>query len=232
LEVDDMATVLSGGQEPVATPLTGQEKTLLDEALAVMSYIPGMYRDLGELLNQYSSVIQAAAEYTKNAFNMPFGGALPDQGQFGIRFIRAETALSKFYNGATQNVPTLYWKQTINSAGWTTLFNIDLSYTGAANYPATNLKDNYTVLALGILDPNVFEHIVEYQVSMPGKTYPVIPATVTQISDLSYIPFMGAIYIPKEGSATIYANFDQATVFNGRLFGVEFYVYQYGLNQQ
>ncbi|MGC8582015.1 MAG: hypothetical protein ACP5MW_06745 [Thermoplasmata archaeon] len=227
-----MATVLSGGQAPVASPLTSDEKTLLDEALAVMSYIPGMYRDLGELLNQYSSVIQSATEYAKNTFNLPFGGALPDQGQFGIRYIRAETALAKFYNGAPQNVPSLYWKQNINSAGWTTLFNVDLSYTGATGYPASNLKDNYTVLALGILDPNVFEHIVEYQIAMPGKTYPVLPTTVTQISDLSYIPFIGAVYISKEGSATIYANFDQPTVFNGRLFGVEFYVYQYGLNQQ
>ncbi len=227
-----MAYILSGGSAPASTPLTNDELNLLNESLAVMSYIPGVYRDLGELLNQYTDVIKAAAEYTKYSLALPFGGAFPDQGQFGIRYIRAETALASFYNGTAQSTPTLYWKQTIPSAGFFELFNVDLSYTGASNYPASNLKDNYTMLALGILDPNVFEHIVEYQIKMPGRVYPVTPTTVTQVSDLSYIPFMGAMFVNKESSMQVYANFDQPTVFNGRLFGVEFYVFQYGLDQQ
>ncbi|MEM3301680.1 MAG: hypothetical protein QXX23_06995 [Thermoplasmata archaeon] len=226
-----MVYTITSGSMPAMAPLTQDEQNALASSLEVLSFIPGKYRDLGELVTTYSSLISDFVQYAKADLNMPFGGLLPKAGQFGIRFLRAETALATYYNGAAQTTPSLTWLQSV-SAGWQKLFFVNLNISGAAGYPATQLQNNYNVAIFGILDPTPFEKIQEYQIKLAGSTYPVIPATVTQISDLSYIPFPGMIYLAKNQSVEIDAYFSTATQFAGRLFGIEAVVQSLAIDQQ
>ncbi|MEM3265323.1 MAG: hypothetical protein QXH07_05150, partial [Thermoplasmata archaeon] len=174
-----MVYTITTGSTPTAAPLTSDEQNALSSTMEVLSFIPGKYRDLGELVTTYSSLISDFVQYAKADLNLPFGGFLPKAGQFGIRFLRAETALATYYNGSTQTTPNMSWLQTISTAGWQKLFNVDLNTSVLTGYPATQFQNNYDVAIFGILDPTPFERINEYQIKMSGTTYPVIPATVT-----------------------------------------------------
>lgn len=215
-----MVYTITTGSTPAATPLTTDEQNALTSTLEVLSFIPGKYRDLGELITTYNSLITDFVQYAKADLNLPFGGFLPKAGQFGLRLLRAETSMATYYNGASQTTPSMTWLQTA-SAGWQKLFNVDLNTSMLVGYPATQFQNNYDVAIFGILDPTPFERINEFQIKMSGTTYPVIPSTVTQIADLSYIPFPGMIYLAKNQSVEIDAYFTTATQFTGRLFGLE-----------
>ncbi len=216
--------LIGSGAQPASEPLTSTESETLAASLeALSSVFVNQYRSLANLLLDYTADIQAATEYTKAAFNLEFGGVLPQGTQFGIRPIRALTVTAP-------TTGSMYWTQSISS-GWNTLFSVNLNYAGSTGKPATQLQNNYAMLIIGLLDPTTNEHFDEEQLSVLGNTYPVIPFTATQISDLFYIPFPGVIYVGMNQTATVQVNSNANITTNVRLFGVEFYKRTVGLSQ-
>jgi len=226
-----MAYVISSGSEPVKATLTADEEALFASSIEVLGMIIGRQRDYNELFQTYSSMMHDFVEYAKNDLGLSFGGILPKAGQFGIRLIRAETALSTFYNNASQTTPSMFWTQTF-SQGWNTLFNINLNFQGVTGYPATQLYNNYNLGIFGILDPNPFERLEELQIIFGGTTYQVLPVTQYAFGDFTYIPFPGMIYVSKNQSVQIKGLINQSGQFNGRLFGLEAVVQSIALNEQ
>lgn len=217
--------LLHGGSQPSATPLESDEEALFEQVISTISELPAFQRDLGGMALAYKEDFLLATEYTKAGFNnIKFGGYYPASGEFGARLTRAETVFAS-------TTGSLYWSQNVVK-GWNQLFSLDTNTNGLPGLPGTALRDNVTIASILILDPTVSEKIEQVQIISGGTTYPVVDRNDVQASNFYVIPFGALAYTGKNAKSIVYANFNQATTTRARLYGLEFYTYEFGLNQQ
>ena len=210
-----MVSVLyaASNSSPTGVPLTSEEEQNLTTLFEQLEKLYGHSRDFAELWKSKESDIASFATFAKAAFgNLKFGGLTASGGEFAIRPIRAVTAF------ASLNPPQYNWEQNL-TAGWNTLFNINLGYSG--NTPATNLKGNVLLMIFGLLDPAPNSTIEEVDFTVENTKYGIIPLTDVQMVDFAYYDFGGNIFFGINSTGNIRAYTPYSFTTRSRLFGVE-----------
>lgn len=215
--------ITGGSSEPSAAQLTGSEQAFVSVGIETLREIVAYQRDLGAIFDNYAEDISKLVGFAKFGFNAPFGGLLPKGGEFGMRIIRALTTFAP----TTQS---LYWPQNI-SAGWNTLFSVNLNYGGTSGKAATQLQNNYTMDAFGLLIPETSLHLLEHQLKVGDLTYMVQTDAYKKISNLYYLPFEGIMHIGKNLTGSVSVLSDVAYTTAAELFGVEFFTQTVGSQQ-
>ncbi len=208
-----MANMLyaSSNTPPVSTPLDSNEQQNLQTLFTQLEALFGHERDFAELWQRKESDISSFVSIAKAAFNnATFGGMIATGGEFAVRPIRAVTMFP--------TIPQYNWAQNL-SAGWNTLFNINLNYSGST--PATNLKDNVLMMVFGLLDPAPNSTIEEVDFTIINTKYGIIPLTSTQMTKFAYYDFGGDLLFPVNSTGNIRAYTPYAFTTKARAFGVE-----------
>jgi len=197
---------------PQSLPLTQDEQNNLETLYSQLEKVVGRHRDYAELWKSLEPQIASFVGYAKAAFpNSTFGGEIASGSEFAVRPIRAVTIFP--------TVPTYSWSQNL-SAGWNTLFNINLNYNGGSTQ-ATQLRDNAILAIFGLIDPAPNSSIEEADWTIMTNTYGILPLTMIQMTDFAYYDFGGMLLYNLNQTGKIRVYTPSAFTTRARAFGLE-----------
>jgi hypothetical protein len=205
-------TLWTGGAGYSVAALNPEEMAIFYRDFARLTTMYTMMQEVSEMLQNDVDRFLLAAQVAKASIgtNPSFAGVSASGNEVGFQLIRAASVLSG-PNGAE----VLNWTQNYLATGWTNVFGsaaspVDLSFTGYATYPATNLQ-NRTLLAFGaLLDPVQSPRIGEYRFHVGPKDYGVNPLSWEPSSNLFFTRLGGFVVIPVNGRFYMRGNIQPA----------------------
>ena len=205
---------------PQSKPLTKEEQDNLETLYSQLEKIVGRHRDYAELWKSLEPQIASFVGYAKAAFpSSTFGGEIASGSEFAVRPIRAVTIFPSGLNPPTTTTPQYSWSQNL-SAGWNTLFNINLNFNGGATQ-ATQLRDNAILAIFGLIDPAPNSSIEEADWTIMTNTYGILPLTMIQMTDFAYYDFGGMLLYNLNQTGKIRVYTPSAFTTRARAFGLE-----------
>lgn len=189
--------ILTGGSEIPELPLTEAETSLFYEGLAELGRVMSLQStELSKILYDKAEFYLKAAGMAKGSIgtNPTFGGVSASGSEIGMSLIRAIPVMS------TATTEVLNWVQNYTASGWANVFGsagspVDLSTTGIAQKPATNLQNRLLLAAHGLIDPVPSPQFSEVRLHINQKDYGVQPVSWLPMTDFFYSEFQAPIVI-------------------------------------
>jgi len=225
LKPDNGPTMWTGGAKYSQAAFTPDEQAIFYRDIARLGAMYTTQQEISELLLNDVDRFLLAGQIAKASIgtNPSFAGVSASGNEVGFQMIRAVSVLS-----GPLAAETFLWPQSYIATGWTNVFGsstspVDLSTTGVAGDPATNLQ-NRTLMAFGALvNPVQSPRISEYRFHVGPKDYGVNAISWEAASNLFAARLGGFVLIPVNGRFYMRGNIQPAAGIDGtQLLGLTF----------
>jgi hypothetical protein len=193
-------TLWTGGAKYSVADFTPEEQAIFYRDFARLVSMYTTAQEISELLQNDIDRFMLAAQIAKASIgtNPNFNGVSASGNEVGMQLIRAVTIF------ANSGAEVLLWQQNFVGAGWNNYFGssttpVDLSTTGVAGLPATNLQNRTLVAFGGLIDPVSSPRLAEYRFHVGPKDYSVQSIAWMPAGNLYFARLAGFVIVPVNG---------------------------------